>query len=70
MCADLRGCCFVWWEYISTGRRWATLMRHYVCHNLLAHPPLALAPGMRMATFAAILVALSSGPLGASSGQA
>ena len=66
MRAGLRGCCFVWWEYIRTGRWWATLMRHYS----FARPPLTLAPGMRMTAFAAVLVALTSSPLGASSGLA
>lgn len=64
--AGLLGCCFVWWEYISTGRWWATLMRHH----LLARPPLALAPGMCMAAFATVLVTLGSSPLGTTSGQA
>ena len=66
ICAGLRGCYFVGWEYISTGRWWATLMRHY----LLAHPPLALAPSMRMTAFAAVLVAPTSSALGAHSGLA
>ena len=74
ICAGLRGCCFVWWEYISTGRWWATLMRHYLrhalAHYLFARPPLRLAPGMRMTAFAAVLVALGSSTLGATSGQA
>ena len=66
ICAGLQGCCFVWWEYISTGWWWATLMRH----DLLARPPLTLAPGMCMTAFAAVLVALSSSTLGTTSGQA
>lgn len=66
ICAGLRCCCFVWWEYISTGGWWATLMRH----DLLARPPLTLAPGMCMTAFAAVLVALSSSTLGTTSVQA
>ena len=66
ICAGLRGCCFVGWEYISIGRWWATLMRH----DLFARPPLTLAPGMCMTAFAAVLVALASSTLGASSGLA
>ena len=69
-CAGLRGCCFVWWEYISTGRWWATLMRHYLRHYLLAPPPSPLAPGVGMTAFAAVLVALGSSTLGARSGLA
>jgi len=41
-------------------------MRHYV----LARPPLPLAPGMGMTTFAAVLVALGGSTLGAASGLA
>ena len=41
-------------------------MRHYS----FARPPLTLAPGMRMTAFAAVLVALGSSTLGASSGLA
>ena len=70
ICAGLRVSCFVWWEYISTGRWWATLMRHYLLHAALARPPLRLAPGMCMTAFAAVLVALGGSTLGASSGQA
>ena len=66
ICSGLRGCCFVGWEYISTGGWRATLMRHYV----LASPPLPLAPGMGMTTFAAVLVALGRSTLGAASGLA
>lgn len=66
ICTGLQGYCFVWWEYISTGQWWATLMRHH----LLACPPLPLAPGMRMTAFAAVLVALGRIALGATSGLA
>ena len=66
ICAGFRGCCFVGWEYISTGRWWAALMRHY----LLARPPLPLAPGMCMTAFATVLVAPGGSALGASSGLA
>jgi len=66
ICAGLRGCYFVGWEYISTGRWWATLMRHY----LLARPPSALAPGMRMTALAAVLITLTRSALGAPSGLA
>ena len=45
-------------------------MRHYLRHALLARPPLTLAPGMCMAAFAAVLVALTSSALGATSGLA
>jgi len=64
LCAWVQGGCVIGWEYISTGRWWATLMRHY----LLACPPLPLAPGVGVAAFAAVLVALGSGALGATSG--
>lgn len=62
----LRGCCLVGWEYISTGRWWATLMRHH----LLACPPLPLALGVGMTALAAGLVALAGSTLGATSGLA
>lgn len=45
-------------------------MRHYLRHDLLARPPLTLAPGMCMTAFAAVLVALTSCTLGTTSGQA
>ena len=64
ICAGLRGCYFVGWEYTSTGRWWATLMRHY----LLTRPPLPLTPGMGETALAAVLVALASSALGAPSG--
>jgi len=66
ICAGLLGDGFVGWEYISTGRWWATLMRHYS----FARPPLTLAPGVRMTAFTAVLVALGSSALGATSGLA
>ena len=65
-CVGLRGCCFVWREYTSTGRGWATLMRHY----LLSPPQLTLAPGVGMTALAAVLVAFASSALGATSGLA
>lgn len=39
-------------------------------HDLLARPPLPLAPGVGMTAFAAVLVALTSSTLGATSGLA
>ncbi len=66
ICAGLRGCSFVGWEYTITGRWWATLMRHY----FFTRPPLRLAPRVRMTTFAAVLVALGGRALGATSGLA
>ena len=66
ICTGLQGYCFAWWEYISTGQWWATLMRHH----LLACPPLPLAPGVGVTALAAILVAFASSALGASSGLA
>jgi hypothetical protein len=66
ICTGLQGCCFVGMEYISTGRWWATLMRH----TLLACPPLPLASGMGMTALAAVLVSLARSTLGAASGLA
>jgi hypothetical protein len=51
-------------QYISAGWWWATLMRHY----LLASAPLPLACGVSVAALTAVLVALGSGTLGATSG--
>jgi len=51
-------------QYTSTGRWWATLMRHY----LLTGPPPPLALGVGVAAFAAVLVALAGRALGATSG--
>ena len=45
-------------------------MRHYLRHDLLAPPPLTLAPGVGMTAFAAVLVALGRIALGATSGLA
>ena len=63
-CVWIQSGCVAGWEYISAGRWWATLMRHY----LLARAPLPLACGVSVAALAAVLVAFGSGALGATSG--
>lgn len=64
ICVRVRSGCFAGWEYISAGRWWATLMRHY----LPTGAPSPLASGVGVAAFAAVLVASGRGALGATSG--
>jgi hypothetical protein len=63
-CVWVQSGCVARWEYISAGRWWASLMRHY----LLARPPLPLARGVSVAAFAAVLIAFAGCALGVTSG--
>ena len=64
ICIRVHSGCVAGREYISAGRWWATLMRHY----LLARAPLPLASGVGVTASATVLVAFGSRALGTTSG--